>query len=233
MCTSASLALTLQASLGIDPHLDLDDNFGGDLKGRVHVHASATVAPAAEEEVEVKKGEQLPPQLPQRLVARLASTEATEATEARVAAKMEARPVLEPEADLKALNDIVVITASAARSGVEVQAEWLEVKERGIADGAAAAQGISKGATLGPLPQIIIDGVEGNPKNEKQETQLDSTSTVKGESSSIKAIQIASAQATSHGPSTSSPTSPPHTHARTGALTPTLTFAPILIPIPT
>ena len=62
MCTSALLTLTLQASLGIDPHLDLDDNFGGDLKGRVHVHASATMAPAAEEEVEVKKGEQLPPQ---------------------------------------------------------------------------------------------------------------------------------------------------------------------------
>ena len=47
MCTSALLTLTLQASLGIDPHLDLDDNFGGDLKGRVHVHASATMAKKA------------------------------------------------------------------------------------------------------------------------------------------------------------------------------------------
>eukprot|EP00964_Phaeocystis_antarctica_P028180 scaffold15890_cov65-Phaeocystis_antarctica.AAC.2 len=117
---------------------------------------------------------------------------------------------LEPEADRKALDDIVAVTASAARSGVEVQTEWLEVKERGIAAGAAAAQGISKGATLSMLPQIIIGGMEGNPKDEKQETQRDST--VGGEPSSIKALQIPSAQATSHGPSAPSPTSASYAH---------------------
>ena len=47
---------------------------------------------------------------------------------------------LEPEANHNALDDIVAVTASTARSGVEVQAEWLELKERGIADGAAAAR---------------------------------------------------------------------------------------------
>ena len=126
---------------------------------------------------------------------------------------------LEPEADRNALDDIVADTASAARSSievqaevqVEVQAEWLELKER---ENAAAAQGISKGATLGLLPRIIIGGVRDNPKDEKQETQRDST--VGGEPSSIKAIQIASAQATSHGPSAPSPTSAfTHTRART------------------
>ena len=107
---------------------------------------------------------------------------------------------LEPDADHKAHDDIVAVTATgtnAARSGVEVQAEWLEVKERGIADGAAAAQGISKGATLGLLSPIIIGGVGDSPKDEKQETQRDST--VGGEPSSIEDIQITSAQATSHG----------------------------------
>ena len=60
-----------------------------------------------------------------------------------------------------------------------------------------AAQGISKGATLSLLPRLIIGGVGGNPEDEKQETQRDST--VKGEPSLIEDIQITSAQATSHG----------------------------------
>ena len=77
-----------------------------------------------------------------------------------------------------------------------------------------SAQGISKGATLSLLPRIIIGGVGGSPEDEKQETQRDSTSTVGGESISIKAIQIASAQATSHGSSAPSPTSAlTHAHA--------------------
>ena len=133
---------------------------------------------------------------------------------------------LEPEADRKALDDIVAVTASAARSGVEVQTEWLEVKERGIAAGAAAAQGISKGATLSMLPQIIIGGMEGNPKDEKQETQRDST--VGGEPSSIKALQIPSSQATSHGPSAPSPTSASYAHEYPH---PNLHPRPTLIPI--
>ena len=121
MCTSALLTLTLQASLGIDPHLDLDDNFGGDLKGRVHVHASATMAPAAEEEVEVKKGEQLPPQSPQRLVARLAATEATKATEARVAAKMEAKKAAKMEARVAVEARARVAAETEARVAAEAK----------------------------------------------------------------------------------------------------------------
>ena len=71
-----------------------------------------------------------------------------------------------------------------------------------------AAQGISKGATLSLLPRLIIGGVGGNPEDERQETQRDST--VKGEPSLInKDVQIASAQATSHDPLAPIPTSIP------------------------
>ena len=65
-----------------------------------------------------------------------------------------------------------------------------------------AAQGISKSATLSLLPsRIITGGVEGSPK--EQETHHDST--VGGESSSTKAFQISSAQATLHGPPSTQP----------------------------
>ena len=81
---------------------------------------------------------------------------------------------LKPEADCNALDDI---TANA-RSGVDMQAEvQAEVQAE-----------ISKGATLSLLPSRIIGGVEGSPK--EQETHRDST--VGGEPSSIKAIQISS-----------------------------------------
>jgi hypothetical protein len=91
----------------------------------------------------------------------------------------------------------------------------------------AAAQGISKAATIRLLP-----GMGGNSKDEKQETQRDST--VEGEPSSIKALQISSAQATSHGSPAPSPSSA-LTYMRTQVscvLIPNLTFAPIRIHIP-
>ena len=73
-----------------------------------------------------------------------------------------------------------------------------------------SAQGISKGATLSLLPRIIIGGVGGSPEDEKQETQRDSTSTVGGEPSSIKALQIPSSQATRTARRHPAQPQPPH-----------------------